>query len=403
MRINPNPLPDLLSSIALTEKQINTDLLQISSGQSINQPSDNPAGAALLAQNAAQPSRADQFLRSIGSVQGEMQNADSALNSVVTILQRAITLGVEGANGTLNASDRQALAVEAEGIRDQLLSLANLTYQGNFVFAGTATQITNHNQLASSAGTSSTPITAATQLTGTTEFTAGGKTFSFTANQTNGTTVADLVAAINDPNDPAGLHAELGTVGSGSTATTQLIVTDSNGNNNVAVGAGNTETALGSYTNPTSAPYMLDASGVHYMGNDNTNSITLGNGFTVQTNLPGSHLFAGNGSDMFQGMQDLISSLQSGTGIDSAVTEVSSSYQNLTGQRAFFGSAIQQLGSQETFLNGQETQLAQQQNTIGATDFTKVISNLQAAQVSRQATLEAMAQTLQTNLFNYLK
>ena len=53
-----------------------------------------------LVQNADQTSQADQFERSIGSVQGEIQNADSALNSVTTALQQAITLGVEGANGT---------------------------------------------------------------------------------------------------------------------------------------------------------------------------------------------------------------------------------------------------------------------------------------------------------------
>ena len=91
-------------------------------------------------QNADQTSQADQFERSIGSVQGEIQNADSALNSVITALQQAITLGVEGANGTVNSADRTAIATQVQGIQSQLLSLANLTYQGNFVFAGTATQ-----------------------------------------------------------------------------------------------------------------------------------------------------------------------------------------------------------------------------------------------------------------------
>src|SRR5579871_6567405 len=140
MRINPNSIPDLLSALEQTQQQVSTDMQQIASGQSVNQPSDNPAAAGLLIENADQTSEADQFLRSIGSVQGEMQNADSALNSVITLLQRAITLGTEGANGTLNDSDRQALAVEVQGIQSQLLNLANLSYQGNFVFAGTATQ-----------------------------------------------------------------------------------------------------------------------------------------------------------------------------------------------------------------------------------------------------------------------
>src|SRR5438067_13555541 len=112
MRVNPNPLPDLLSALSQTEKQINTDLQQVASGQRVNVPSDDPAAAAGLIRNADQTSEVDQFLRSLSSISGEMQNADSALNSVVISLQRAISLGVEGANGTQNDSGRAAIANE---------------------------------------------------------------------------------------------------------------------------------------------------------------------------------------------------------------------------------------------------------------------------------------------------
>ena len=142
MRVNPNPLPDLLSALSQTTRQISSDLQQVASGQRVNVPSDEPAAAAGLVRNADQTSEADQFLRSVGNVSGEMQNADSALSSVVTALQRAISVGVQGANGTVNASDRAALANEVQGILSQLVSLANLSYQGNFVFGGTATQTT---------------------------------------------------------------------------------------------------------------------------------------------------------------------------------------------------------------------------------------------------------------------
>lgn len=297
MRINPNPLPDLLATLNVNQQQINTDLEEIASGQSVNEPSDDPAAAAMLVQNADQTSQADQFLRSIGSVSAEMQNADSALNSVVTILQRAISLGTEGANGTLNSSDREAVAAEVQGIQSQLLSLANLSYQGSFVFAGTATQ---------------------------------------------------------------------------------------------------------------TAPYVLDSnspSGVNYVGNSNTNTITLGNNFSLQTNLPGSELFSSSGNDVFQALQDLVTNLQSGntTGIGTAVTEVSNAYNYINTQRVFYGNAINQLNSQQTYLNSETTQLAQQQNTLGAADLASVISNLENAEVSRQAALEAMSNTLQNNLFSYLK
>lgn len=140
MRVNPNPYSDLLTAVSQTQQQINTDEQQIASGQSVNVPSDNPAAAAVLVRYADQSSQADQFQRSIGSVQGEMQNADTALSSVITALQQAVSLGIEGANSTVNSADRAALATQVQGIQSQLISLGNLTYQGNYVFGGTATQ-----------------------------------------------------------------------------------------------------------------------------------------------------------------------------------------------------------------------------------------------------------------------
>lgn len=295
MRINPNSLPDLLAALAQTQQQINSDLQQTASGLSVNQPSDNPAAAAQLARNADQTAEADQFLRSVNSMNGEMQNADSALNSVITTLQRAISLGVEGANGTLNDSDRAALAAEVQGIQSQLLSLANLSYQGNFIFAGTATQ---------------------------------------------------------------------------------------------------------------TAPYVLDSnspSGVRYVGNSGVNHITVGNHLSIATNLPGSQLFSAPGSDVFQAIQDLITGLSSGSGVDLAVDEVSSAYQHINAQRVFYGNVMNQLSSQQTYLNSEGVQLAQQQNNLGGIDLSKVLSDLVNAQTSRQATLEAIGRTQQTNLFDYLK
>ncbi len=297
MRVNPLPNSDLLAAIENTQQEIQTDEQQISTGRSVNVPSDNPVAAALLAQNADQISQTDQFQRSLGSVQGEIQNAGSSLNSVITSLQQAIDLGVEGANGTLNATDRAAIVIQVQGIQSQLLSLANLTYQGNYVFGGTAAQTT---------------------------------------------------------------------------------------------------------------PYVLDAnspSGVLYQGDTGVNKISLGNNFALQSNLPGSQIFSSAGGDVFQSIQDLISSLQSNntTNIGTAVNELSNASSHVNAQEVFYGNALNQLTSQSTYLSAESTQLAQQQNTEGAADLPADITNLTTAQTSLQATFASIAQTSQINLFSYLK
>lgn len=139
MRVNPNPISDVLAALNQTRQDQQDALLQMSSGRRVNQPSDDPAAAAVLVQNRDQATFTARYLKSLDSLQGQFQTADSALSSVGLALQRALTLGVEGANGTLSDQDRAAIVGELQGIQDQLLSLANTSFQGRYLFAGTVT------------------------------------------------------------------------------------------------------------------------------------------------------------------------------------------------------------------------------------------------------------------------
>src|SRR5215468_7064751 len=91
VRVNPNPIPDVLAAIAETQKQENTALQQMASGRKINSPQDDPRGAALLTQIYDRSSQNDSFLKTMNSVTGQLQTADAALSSVVSSLQRAIS------------------------------------------------------------------------------------------------------------------------------------------------------------------------------------------------------------------------------------------------------------------------------------------------------------------------
>ena len=48
IRVNPNIIPDLLSALAETRQQADTATIELATGSRINQPSDDPAGAAQL-------------------------------------------------------------------------------------------------------------------------------------------------------------------------------------------------------------------------------------------------------------------------------------------------------------------------------------------------------------------
>jgi flagellar hook-associated protein 3 FlgL len=138
IRLNPNIAPDLLAAIQQSEQNMNTATQQLSSGRSVNQLSDNPAAVAALVGNHNQAGQDDQFLQNISALQSRFQVADSTMSSVVTALTRALSLGVEGANGTLSAADQQSVAGEVQGLIAQMQGLANTTFQGTYLFAGTA-------------------------------------------------------------------------------------------------------------------------------------------------------------------------------------------------------------------------------------------------------------------------
>jgi len=138
MRISPQNSQLVLNALRLSDKAEQTALLQLTTGRRVNVASDDPAAAALEVNIAYQKDTCDQFVRSISSVYSELQTADSSLSSAVIALQRAITLGVEGANSTLSPQDRNTLAQEVSDISQQVLGVANLSFNGHYVFAGTA-------------------------------------------------------------------------------------------------------------------------------------------------------------------------------------------------------------------------------------------------------------------------
>jgi flagellar hook-associated protein 3 FlgL len=129
---------DLLANIQNDRQNINQDVVEASSGESVNNLSDNPLAAGQLVISNAQIADVDQFSYSVSSVQGSLNTADSALNSVVTSLTQAVSVGTEAAGGTLSTSELQALGQQVDQIQQQVIGLANTTYQGNYVFSGTA-------------------------------------------------------------------------------------------------------------------------------------------------------------------------------------------------------------------------------------------------------------------------
>src|SRR6266568_6890065 len=128
MRFNPNYTANMVTLLNQSQQAETNALQALSTGRRVNKPSDDPAAeAAMVAENSRSAS-ADQYTANSDSLKQVLSTADGTLSSAITMLQRAITLGVEGANGTMNQTDLTAIASEVSGIKDQILSLANTSY-----------------------------------------------------------------------------------------------------------------------------------------------------------------------------------------------------------------------------------------------------------------------------------
>src|SRR5579863_3948630 len=125
LRIAPNLYSTLLAAVTTDRQRLNTDLEQVSTGQSVNSPSDNPAATAALIENKTQSSSIDQFTQSISTVEGSLQTADTTLGSVVNSLEQALSIGTQGANGTNSTAELQGLGQQVQAIQQTVLGLAN--------------------------------------------------------------------------------------------------------------------------------------------------------------------------------------------------------------------------------------------------------------------------------------
>ena len=136
MRVDPgyiSNLVDALDGAQSREQQLSN---QLASGVRINALSDDPVAVGRNVLLLNQMQRDDAFTQSASLVTGRLQVADSALGSVVAQLNQAISLATSANNGTKNASDLKAIANQLAGILGEVESLANSSYQGQYIFAG---------------------------------------------------------------------------------------------------------------------------------------------------------------------------------------------------------------------------------------------------------------------------
>lgn len=110
---------------------------QLSTGKRVVNPSDDPLAAAqavVLSQAQAENSQY-KLARNFASQSVSLE--ESTLQNVTLAVQSAQSAVISAGNGALSDDDRASYATQLEGIRSQLLNLANSTDgNGRYIFAG---------------------------------------------------------------------------------------------------------------------------------------------------------------------------------------------------------------------------------------------------------------------------
>ena len=182
-------------ALGITNTNLQKALIQLSTGQRINTGADDAAGLAVADGLMANVTALTQSAQNASDGVGKLQVADGALAQVTTLLNRAVTLATESANGTLSDAERAPLQAEFASIQAEINRIgATTNFNGEQVF-----QNVNANTVVGSADVNADTSLGGTPLTSYAGATAVGDNL-LTAGASGGTWATNI-GGITDATD----------------------------------------------------------------------------------------------------------------------------------------------------------------------------------------------------------
>lgn len=139
MKVSTNQFFDS-ALIQLTERQNGLAKVQaqLASAKQIVKPSDEPDRAGAVLRIKSIVDRQDRHLEALIAAKNRLGSEEGALRDAGDLLTRIKELALQAANDTYDPGNRNVIAIELDGMREQLLSLANSRdTQENYLFSGT--------------------------------------------------------------------------------------------------------------------------------------------------------------------------------------------------------------------------------------------------------------------------
>jgi flagellar hook-associated protein 3 FlgL len=394
---------------------------QISSGKALQTAADNPLGAAQAVALTAQASNLAQYTTNQSSALTSLKQEDATLSSVTTVMQSIQSLVSNAGNGSLNDTDRTALATQLQGYRSTLMTLANTTdSNGNYIFAGFQGGSTPFVDNPSGIGAN---------------YAGGAGQRQVQISDTRNINVADPGSAIfqsvsSNESAPVSAGSALNT-GSGTIGA--VSVTDSSDPANSLIytitfgttTTGTPPTTVSSYSvtslDPSTTPPTVTAptTATPYTAGDN---ITVGSQTVAISGTPASgdtftvspaNTGSASDTDIFATLDSLVNALkqpadsasQQATlqnSLSTAGAKINNTYNNVLTTQTAVGGREQEVTATQNATQTTSTQTASNLSDIVNINLTSAISQYELTQNSLQAAQQAFAQIQKMSLFNYL-
>jgi flagellar hook-associated protein 3 FlgL len=376
---------------------------QLSSGVSLATPSDNPVGAAQAVQLSMHGATLSQYASNQNTALAALQAEDGSLSSISSVLTSISTQLVRAGDGSLNNGDRGAIATQLQGLRNQLMGLANGTDgSGNYLYAGyqasTAPFAVNASgavQYVGDNGVQNVQVTGTRNIaisdTGRQVFLSispAGSAAVTAGNAANTGTGTIGNVAVSNPADPTNQHKY--TIN--FTSATTYTITDVT-----------SATTTGPQPFTTGQAITLGGGGesVTIKGAPNA-----GDSFSVTP-------AAQSNTDVFANLDSVIAALQapvSGTAgqanltnaLGTAMTQLQNTLNNVTTIQTSVGGREQEVEALQAVTQTNSLQTTSNLADLTQTDLTSVISKYTMTQFSLQAAQQGFSMIQKLSLFNYI-
>jgi len=140
MRITDATLANrVITSINESKARLGKLQTILSTGKRINKPSDDPLRISSALNLKGKLKDIDQYLRNVQTASTWIDLTTQTLSGVTDVLNNAKTIALRESNITSTPDSKRTSAQEVRNLKSQLLNLANTSYGGRYLFAGTKT------------------------------------------------------------------------------------------------------------------------------------------------------------------------------------------------------------------------------------------------------------------------